>query len=333
MTTGSIISKFETKTKGIDVVLRYGVYIIFLLMIIVFSLTNERFLTVQNFMMISQQAAPHGIAVIGITFVLIVAGIDISIGRNMYLSAILVAIALEAMVPAGMFDTPLGYILVYLLAIVIGGAIGVINGIMVARFNIVPFITTLAVGSIARGIGLIASNSKVYYVEKLGLISNGNVGGIPYVLIIFILLLIIFNYVLRKTPYGRHIMAIGNDTTAARKTGINVRKNVIIAYTICGALAGLGGILSAGQVGNVAVYFAEGNEFIVISAAVLGGNSLFGGKGSILPGAIIGILMVNTIMNGMAMMNASPYAYTIFRGAIIFLAVMVDSFNYKGELR
>ncbi|MCL2684450.1 MAG: ABC transporter permease, partial [Synergistaceae bacterium] len=129
------------------------------------------------------------------------------------------------------------------------------------------------------------------------------------------------------------IMAIGNDAVAAQKAGINVKRNVLAAYFICGALSGLGGVLSAGQVGNVAVYFAEGNEFEVISAAVLGGTSLFGGKGNVFPGAIIGILLIYTIMNGMAMMNASPYAYTIFRGAIIFIAVMVDSVRYKGELR
>jgi ribose transport system permease protein len=186
---------------------------------------------------------------------------------------------------------------------------------------------------IARGVGLIASNSKVYYVEKLSRISNGGVGGIPYVVFILVVLAIIFDYVLRRTPFGRRIMAIGNDPVAALKVGINVRGNVFLAYTICGTLAGLAGALSAGQVGNVAVFFADGNEFLVISAAVLGGTSLFGGKGSVLPGALIGIVLVTTIVNGMTMMNASPYLYKIVRGGIIFVAVMVDSLNYKGELR
>lgn len=332
MTTKTIADKFNS-VRFLDYTLRYGVYTIFILMVVIFSFSNERFLTVNNFVMLLQQAAPRGIAVIGITFVLIVAGIDISIGRNMYLSAIFVAIAMERMASAGLFNSVAGYVLVYLIAILVGTAIGALNGIMVAKFNIVPFITTLAVGSIARGIGLIASNSKVYYVDKLSFLSNGNIAGVPYVLIIFIVLLAIFDYVLRRTPYGRQIMAIGNDATAAKKAGINVQRNVLIAYVICGAMAGLGGVLSAGQVGNVAVYFAEGNEFEVISAAVLGGTSLFGGKGSVFPGAVIGILLIYTIMNGMAMMNASPYAYTIFRGAIIFIAVMVDSVRYKGELR
>ena len=334
MPTGMIeaIKNFKT-ARWLSYLIKYGVYTIFVLMVIFFSFTNKNFLTIHNFMLLLQQAAPRGIAVIGVTFVLIVAGIDISIGRNMYLSAIFVAIAMEAMAPAGMFNSALGYVIVFLIAILTGTAIGVLNGTMVARFKIVPFITTLAVGSIARGIGLIVSNSKVYYVEKLGPISNGNIGGIPYVLIIFVVLLLVFDYILRRTPYGRQIMAIGNDTAAAKKAGINVNKDIMIAYVICGALAGLGGVFSAGQVANVAVYFAEGNEFEVISAAVLGGTSLFGGKGNVFPGAVIGILLIYTIMNGMAMMNASPYVYTIFRGIIIFIAVMVDSFSYKGELR
>ena len=319
--------------KFLDFGLKYGVYSIFVLIIIIFSLSNERFLTASNFLMLLQQASPRGIAVIGVTYVLIVAGIDISIGRNMYLCSVMVAIAMERMVPLGMFDSALGFVLVYLIAVGIGTTIGLTNGVLVSRFGIVPFITTLAVGNIARGVGLIASHSRVYFVERLSVVSNGNIRGVPYVLIIFAVFLIIFDYILRRTPYGRQIMAIGNDAVAAQKAGINVKRNILIAYIICGTLAGLGGVLSAGQVGNVAVYFAEGNEFEVISAAVLGGTSLFGGKGNVFPGAIIGILLIYTIMNGMAMMNASPYAYTIFRGAIIFIAVMVDSVRYKGELR
>lgn len=128
-------------------------------------------------------------------------------------------------------------------------------------------------------------------------------------------------------------MAIGNDSAAAEKIGIKVTRNVIIAYVICGALAGLAGVLSAGQVANVSVYFAEGNEFLVISAALLGGTSLFGGKGSVIPGAFLGIILVTTIVNGMTMMSASPYAYKIVRGGIIFVAVMLDSVNYRGALR
>lgn len=312
---------------------QYGVYLIFLALIIFFSLMNPRFLSARNGLMILQQAAPLGIAVIGMTFVLIIAGIDISLGQNMYLSAIMVALTMEAMKPSGFLGSFWSYVVIFAVALLTGAAVGALNGLMISRFKIVPFITTLASMGIARGIGLIASNSQVYYVEKLSPISNGNLYGIPYVVIILIVLVLAFDFVIRRTAYGRQLMAIGNDSTAAQKIGINVRRNVFFAYLICGVLGGLSGVLLAGQVANVAVYFADGNEFLVISAAVLGGTSLFGGKGSVFPGALIGVILVAMIMNGMTMINASPYAYKIVRGAIIFIAVMVDSINYKGELR
>ena len=312
---------------------QYGVYLIFLALIIFFSLMNPRFLSARNGLMILQQAAPLGIAVIGMTFVLIIAGIDISLGQNMYLSAIMVALTMEAMKPSGFLGSFWSYVVIFAVALLTGAAVGALNGLMISRFKIVPFITTLASMGIARGIGLIASNSQVYYVEKLSPISNGNLYGIPYVVIILIVLVLAFDFVIRRTAYGRQLMAIGNDSTAAQKIGINVRRNVFFAYLICGVLGGLSGVLLAGQVANVAVYFADGNEFLVISAAALGGTSLFGGKGSVFPGALIGVILVAMIMNGMTMINASPYAYKIVRGAIIFIAVMVDSINYKGELR
>ncbi len=311
---------------------QYGIYFVLGVMIVYFSTTNPNFLTVRNVMIVLQQAAPIGIAVIGMAFVLVVAGIDISVGQNMFLVAVLVGITMRVMEATG----PLGigsFAVIYAIALCVGAAVGTVNGILVSRFRLVPFIATLATMGIARGVALIASNSKVAFVPKLGIVSNGSIGGIPYVVIILVVLAIVFDYVLRRTPYGRQVMAIGSDPVAAQKVGIRVDRDVFVAYLICGTLAGLGGVLSAGQVGAVAVYFADGNEFLVISAAVLGGTSLFGGKASILPGALIGILLVTTIVNGMTMMNASPYAYKIVRGGIIFLAVMVDSLNYKGELR
>ncbi|HEY3344147.1 MAG TPA: ABC transporter permease [Anaerolineaceae bacterium] len=313
--------------------LQYGVYVIFVLLVIFFSFQNQRFLTINNALLLLQQAAPIGISVIGMTFVLIVAGIDISVAQNMYLSAVLVAVAMYAMKSAGFLGSFWSYVIIYAIALLVGAVIGSLNGLLIAKYKIVPFLATLAVQGIARGLALIVSKSKVYFVPELSPISNGRWLGFPVVAIVLIVLIIIFDYVLRRTTYGRHLMAIGNDKSAAEKIGINVDRNIFLAYLICGVLAGLAGVLAAGQGGAIAVYFHYGDEFLVISSAVLGGISLFGGKGAVFPGALIGIILVGTIVNGMTMMNASPYAYTIVRGAIIFLAVMVDSINFKGELR
>ena len=204
---------------------------------------------------------------------------------------------------------------------------------LVTRFRILPFIVTLATASILKGLGLTLSGSASIGVLALGGLANGRLGPVPNVLLLFALVLIASDYVLRHTVYGRHVMAIGNSARNAERAGIKVNRNTVIAYVICGALGTFAGILSAGQIGSVSAGFGEGNEFIVISAAVLGGTSLFGGKGSILPGAVIGIILVTTIMNGLAMMNASPFIYTIVKGLIIFFAIALDSMGHKGELR
>ncbi|MDA0348624.1 MAG: ABC transporter permease [Verrucomicrobia bacterium] len=322
-------------SEYLSLLTRYGIYVVFVLLLIAFSLVNSRFLTIANILLILQQASPLGIAVVGMVFVLLVVGIDISVGRSMFFISTLVGylVTTTHLIPEAYFADARGLCLVLGIVLTLGCAVGYINGVLVTRFCILPFIVTLATGSILRGLGLKLSGSASINVSVLGGLSNGRLGPVPYVLIIFILVLIVFDYVLRHTAYGRHLLAIGDSPGNAERTGIKVNRNIIIAYMVCGGLGALGGILSAGQIGSVAAGFGEGNEFIVISAAVLGGTSLFGGKGNIIPGAIIGILLITTIMNGLAMMNASPFLYTIVRGVIIFFAIALDSMQHKGELR
>lgn len=312
--------------------MRYGMYLIFLLLMIYFSVSNPNFLTFNNLILILQQASPHGIAVIGIIFVLTVGGIDISIGRNMFLASTLVGV-MTVNVSKNFLDSTAALAVCLGIAVAVGIVFGLLNGIIITKFRMVPFITTLAVGSVMRGLGLTISNTRQFNITFMSPLASGRIFNIPYVLIIFAVLLVVSNYILRSTTFGRHLMAIGNDPENAKKIGINVDRDTILVYVICAVLAALGGILSAGQIGTIAATFGEGNEFIAISAAVVGGASLFGGKATILPGAVVGILLITLITNGMAMVNASPYAYTIVRGAIIFLAVMLDSINYKGVLR
>ncbi len=319
----------------IQFIIKYGVYSFFIIIVIAFSFSNPRFLTLDNILLILQQASPLGISVVGMTLVLILAGIDISIGRNMFITAAIISYILNHTVffaPENM-SFALGVIIFFVLGLIIGGVIGLINGVIVTKLMITPFIVTLAIGSICRGIGISISNQQTTPLSYMNSFLNSKVLGIPLTLIIFLIISLIFDHILRRTVFGRHLYAIGNSPETARKSGITVNKRIISAYVICGSLAGLSGVILSGQVGSVGVSFGEGNEFLVISAALLGGMSLFGGKGSIIPGAFIGILLVTTLMNGLAMANASPYIYTIVRGCIIFLAVALDSVNYRGELR
>ncbi len=328
-------AKSGRTAKFMSLLTRYGVYVVLAVLVLVFSVANERFFTFDNLLLILQQAAPMGIAVVGMIFVLLVVGIDISVGRSMFLISTLLGylVTTAGVMPEAWLGDARGMVLVLLGVLLLGGVVGLVNGVLVTRFRVLPFIVTLATGSILRGVGLKMSGSASIDVAFLGGLSNGRLGPIPNVLIFFVLVLIASDYILRHTAYGRHLMAIGNSPRNAERAGIRVGRSIIVAYVICGALGALGGILSAGQIGSVAAGFGEGNEFIVISAAVLGGNSLFGGKGSILPGAVIGIILITVIMNGLAMMNASPFIYTIVRGVIIFVAIALDSIGHKGELR
>jgi len=327
--------KGQRRIDVISLLTKYGIYVVFILLVAFFSLSNGHFFTIDNFFLILQQASPLGISVVGMVFVLLVVGIDISVGRSMFFISTIVGflITTSGVIPQEYFTDLRGILLVFSIVIILGLLIGYINGLLITRYKILPFIVTLATGSILRGVGLKISGSSSINVAILGGFSNGQIGVIPNVLIIFIIVLVVFDYILRQTEYGRHLMAIGNSSRNAERAGIKVNRNIIIAYMICGVLGAIGGILSAGQIGSVPAGFGEGNEFIVISAAVLGGTSLFGGKGNIFPSAVIGIILITTIMNGLAMINASPYIYTIVKGLIIFLSVALDSIKHTGELR
>lgn len=182
-------------------------------------------------------------------------------------------------------------------------------------------------------IGLTIAGITKYDVSVLGKIANSRIVGIPAAFLIFAMLTVIMNFVFRNTAFGKHTMAIGNNKAAAAQIGINVDAHIILIYVMSGVFAAIGGLLSAGQISEVFTTFGENNEFQIISAAVIGGASMFGGKGSILPGAIIGVLLIQIVLNGLGMMNASVYIYSVVRGAIIFFAVAIDCINFKGELR
>ncbi len=315
----------ENKPNLIQTVYKCGIYIIFIIVFLYFSFSSSRFLTARNMVNILQQSAPIGIATTGMVFVLLTAGVDISVGAVMYCCAILAGLMLAD-----------GYnpLLAVLVSTLVGAVIGSLNGFVITKWKIVPFITTLAVLGIARGIGLLAGGTRTIFIKSAAKkIATIKVLDFPVVILVMIAVMLIGHFVLSKTVFGRQLYAVGNDPRAAAKIGIPVDRIVFSVYVISGGLAGLAAVISAAQVGSVPISFAVGNEFLAISAAVLGGVSFFGGKGRIIPGAVMGVLLIYVILNGLTMINASPYAYNIFRSVIIFIAVLVDSVNNKGAIR
>lgn len=311
---------------------KYGLYLVIAIMVIALCFVNKNFATYSNFVLILQQMAPFGVATIGMIFVLITAGIDISAGRVMFISGVVVGEILLKL-PASVLESPFVFVICFGAAMFVGAAFGLMNGLLITKLKIYPFMATLLMGYIARGLGLTIAGNTKYDVSILGTISNSRIFGIPVAFLIFVLLAALMNYVLRCTTFGKQTMAIGNNKAAAAQIGIRVDRHIIIIYMMCGVFSAIGGLLSAGQISEVYTTFGENNEFQIISSAVIGGASMFGGKGSILPGAIVGVLLIQVVLNGLGMINASVYIYNVVRGVIIFLAVAIDCIDFEGELR
>ncbi len=306
---------------------KYGLYIVLVVLAVTFGTLNANFFTINNLINILQQSSAAGIAAAGLVFVILTAGIDISMGSTIYFSSVIVTIATNAGV--GLFGA-------IILALACGAAVGVINGFFIAKLNVVPLIVTLANLYLVRGVALVITDLHTMFFSNsvADAIAYTRLFGVfPVVILILIVTLVLVQITLSKTMFGRQLYAIGNNKIGALKIGIKVERNVFLAYVICGMMAGLSGLISGAQVGGITPTFAVGQEFIIISATVLGGVSLFGGKGKAFPGAFIGVLIVMCIENGLVMARANMYLYTIVRGIVIFLAVMLDCMRNKSELR
>jgi len=305
---------------------KFGLLVVLFALLLLFSSLNPNFLSPANGINLLRQTASTGIAAAGLVFVMVSGGIDISMGSTIFLSAVMVTT----------FAGEIGIPGAFVLAIACGALVGCFNGFLVAFFKLPPLIVTLASLYIVRGVALAMTGvQSLDFPGELGdLVAYTQIGGIlPVTVVILVLCLAIVQVMLSRTLFGRQLFAMGNNRIGANQMGIKVTRNTFFVYVIAGALAGLAGLTSAAQVGVITPTFAEGQEFIIITAAILGGVSLFGGKGSAFPGAFLGVLVVMCIENGLVMAGANVYLYAIVRGAIIFVAVAIDCIRNKGELR
>ncbi len=293
--------------------------VLFVVVFIVFGLMSSQFLSFQSLENIIKQSAFVGIVAVGMTFVLLTAGIDLSIGSIMYLATI---IGILSMRDYG-WSFPMG-----LLACLATGLIfGAINGLIITRLKIIPFVVTLGTMVAGRGLALLLSKSYTVPVpdDVRHAISGRMFGVIPTPIIVFALVVLIAYIFLNMTSLGREIYAIGNDEEAARKAGINRNRVLTTVYMVSGLLAALGGFISVAQQGVINPGFGEGAEFNVISATVLGGTSLFGGVGSVFPGTVIGTILIQMIQTGLVSAQIDIYFQPIITAAILLVAVFLDS--------
>ena len=211
---------------------------------------------------------------------------------------------------------------------------GLVNAVLVFRVRIVPFIVTLATFYVGRGLGLFLSETRAINLPESFLqLGAARWFGIPFPVYVLAAVVLAGHGVLTYTAFGRQIYAVGHSAEKARKAGLPVNRILLSVYLISGLCAALGGLVAIAQLGAVSPTFGYQSEFVAIAAAVLGGASLFGGKGTVLPGTLVGALFIQALQSGLVIVNANPYLYPLITGGVIFLVVMIDSLQHRLALR
>lgn len=296
---------------------KYGIYVAFILLTGILAVISPPFMAPSNVINILRQISVNGIIAVGMTLVIITAGIDLSVGSLVALSAVVAS----SFAHAG--DYPLGVPLA--LGLFTGLACGTVNGVLIAKKRLAPFIVTLGMMTAARGLALVYTNGRpiINLSDSYDRIGGGSFLGIPVPVVIFLLVVVSGAFILHYTRFGRYIYAIGGNELAAKVSGINTERVIIAVYALTGALAGLAGIVLSSRVMSASPAIGQGYELDAIAAVVIGGTSLSGGVGTI-AGTIAGALIIGVMNNGLDMMNVSSYWQQIVKGVIIVLAVVLD---------
>lgn len=289
-----------------------------ILMFIIFSLASPNFFTGTNLKGILLATAVNGVLAVGVTFVIITGGIDLSIGTVMTFSAVI----------AGVVITNMGQpmIIGIIAALAAGGLCGFINGFNVARFKIPAFIATLGMMMITKGLSLVISGAKPIYFSDSKVFSQISLGT-PFLInnavLIFFGVSIIAAIILNKTLLGRYTFAIGSNEEATRLSGINTRRWLMIIHTVTGVFCGIAGILIASRLNSAQPALGQGYELEAIAAVVIGGTSLSGGKGTVL-GTIIGAFIMSVLINGLRILSVRQEWQMVVTGIIVIIAVIAD---------
>ena len=303
-----------SKQRFVLTILKNTPTILFVVIFVAFSLLDHRFFSQANFENIIASSAFVGILAVGMTFVLLTGGIDLSVGANMYITGAILAMMLTNGYPLWLS----------ILAGMLGGTLlGFFNGFVISKLKIIPFMATLGTLTAGRGLALLITQSAAINVTKE--MPFARVLGVPLPIFVFLAVVFVAFIVLNYTSLGRQIYAMGNDPEAAKKAGLNVTRLTMVAYIVCGFCAGLASVIALSQQGRLSASFGEGVEFRAIAAAVLGGTSLFGGVGAVFPGTLIGTLLVQMISNGMVYLQVDLYLQEMISPLVIFFAVFVDA--------
>jgi ribose transport system permease protein len=289
---------------------------------VVLAVASPDFLTADNLFNVGQQTAVVAVIAVGMTLVIITAGIDLSVGSVAALSGV---VGVTLIVSYG-FPVLLGI----LGGVLVGAIAGLVNGLLVALAGLNPFIATLGMLSAARGLVYISTGAVAVFgaPESFRLLGQGILGPIPIPIIVIVVVALAGYVVLTRTRLGRYAYAMGSNPEAARLSGIPIRRYLTAVYVISGALAGLGGMIAASRVNSGQPNYGIGLELDVIAAAVIGGASLFGGQGTIL-GTLIGAFLISLIRNGSVLLNINTFYQDVIIGVVIWAAVFWDQYRRR----
>nr|WP_041730172.1 ABC transporter permease [Conexibacter woesei] len=283
------------------------------------GVSNDAFLTQGNLVNVMRAVAVIGIAAIGATLVIIAGNLDLSVGSVLGYSGLVGALAMHGQIPA--LGIPA--------AIAVGVAVGLANGLLVTYGRVNPFIVTLGMLSVVRGLALITTNGTPQEVpESLLFIGQGEVAGIPVSVILLLALVVIAQWFLSRTITGRRITAVGDNPKAAFLAGIPVRRTIITAFVLGGAFAAIAGIVNASNLALATTDAGAGLELDIIAAVIIGGASLTGGRGSII-GALLGATLLALLRNAFVLLQLSPYLQVTTIGAVIILAALIDQLRLR----
>ena len=327
--SAAALERETRRVDPIDVLGRFAPTIFLLILVVVFAGMEPGFLTERNLFNVMRQISITGIIAVGMTFVILTGGIDLSVGSLLGFAGLVgaaVAKGERGLLAGGVTD-PGGITVLWaaLAAIGVGLAAGLIHGFAIAKMGVPAFVVTLGGLGIWRGAGLVFSEGQPIssFSKDFKFWGQGFVGPVPVPVVIFLGFVLLGHIVLRYTQYGRWIYAVGGNPEAARLSGLNTAALTISVYVISGFCAGLGGFLLTSRLSSAEQVAGQGYELTVIAAVVIGGTSLFGGEGRVL-GTLVGAMLIGVLSNGLVLLNVSPYWQPIIIGLIVVLSVFFD---------
>ena len=312
--------------KAIDVIKSRAIWVFLFLMIVFFAIMSDNFLSMRNLMNVAKQVSIFGVASVGMTYVILLGGIDLATGSIISFVNIVAAYF--------MVNMGLNPILAVIGSLVISTIIGLLNGVIIAEIGMPPLIVTFASQTIFAGLAYIICKGTPIsrFPESFLAMGQGYVGAIPIPVIIMVLCFAVGAFILSKTYFGRYFYAIGGNEEAAVLSGIQVKKVIYIVYALSGLFAGIAGLVMLARANTGQPNAGLGYEFDVITCVVLGGVSVSGGSGK-MSNVIAGVLIIGVLSNGMVLLNVSSYMQMVIKGIILLLAVGSDCIQQKNLLK